>query len=72
MVVRAIALFDVERVATGADALAAPEPDLSRWDAVVNRIRRPDGTTAYGFVYDAGSDGGSGMNWYREVPLRAR
>jgi hypothetical protein len=25
--------------------------------------------SAYGFVYDAGSDGGSGMNWYREVPV---
>jgi len=23
----------------------------------------------YGFVYDAGSNGGSGMNWYAEVPL---
>jgi len=24
---------------------------------------------AYGFVYDAGSNGGSGMNWYGEVPV---
>jgi hypothetical protein len=24
---------------------------------------------AYGYVYDAGSDGGSGRNWYGEVPL---
>lgn len=33
------------------------------------RVERPDGTAAYGFVYDAGSDGGSGMNRYAEVPL---
>lgn len=26
--------------------------------------------TAYGYVYDAGSDGGSGRNWYGEVPVR--
>ena len=25
---------------------------------------------AYGYVYDAGSDGGSGRNWYGEVPVR--
>ncbi|PQJ34910.1 hypothetical protein BSZ35_10160 [Salinibacter sp. 10B] len=24
---------------------------------------------AYGYVYDAGSNGGSGMNWYGEVPV---
>ena len=28
------------------------------------------GPTAYGYVYDAGSDGGSGRNWYGEVPVR--
>lgn len=33
------------------------------------RVVRPDGTAVYGFVYDAGSDGGSGMNRYAEVPL---
>lgn len=32
-------------------------------------IVRTDGTPAYGFVYDAGSRGGSGMNRYAEVPL---
>ncbi len=25
--------------------------------------------SAYGYVYDAGSDGGSGKNWYDEVPV---
>jgi hypothetical protein len=31
------------------------------------RVRRADGRSVYGFVYDAGSDGGSGMNRYGEV-----
>jgi hypothetical protein len=31
---------------------------------------RKDGANVYGFVYDAGSLGGSGMNRYGEVPLR--
>jgi hypothetical protein len=31
------------------------------------RVVRADGTPVYGFVYDAGSDGGSGMNRYGEV-----
>jgi hypothetical protein len=34
------------------------------------RVRRSDGTMVYGFVYDAGSNGGSGMNRYGEVSLR--
>jgi hypothetical protein len=34
-------------------------------------VRRSDGSVVYGFVYDAGSDGGSGMNRYAEV-LTAR
>ncbi len=33
------------------------------------RVRRPDGSAAYGFVYDAGSYGGSGFNRYGEVTL---
>lgn len=32
-------------------------------------VRHPDGRAVYGFVYDAGSDGGSGMNRYGEVDL---
>jgi hypothetical protein len=32
-------------------------------------VGRGDGTRVYGFVYDAGSDGGSGMNRYAEVEL---
>jgi CTP synthase len=30
--------------------LAAPEPDLARWDAVVNRIRRPEGEVTIAVV----------------------
>ena len=30
----------------------------------------PSTSSAYGYVYDAGSDGGSGRNWYGEVPVR--
>jgi CTP synthase len=30
--------------------LEAPEPDLSRWDAVVNRIRRPEGEVTIAIV----------------------
>jgi hypothetical protein len=32
-------------------------------------VRLPDGTAAYGYVYDAGSNGGAGMNRYGEVRL---
>ena len=32
-------------------------------------LTRADGTAVYGYVYDAGSDGGSGASWYGEVPL---
>ncbi|MFC7499228.1 hypothetical protein ACFQRC_08340 [Enterovirga sp. GCM10030262] len=34
-----------------------------------NIIRKPDGSRVYGFVYDAGSQGGAGLNRYAEVPL---
>lgn len=32
-------------------------------------LRKGEGALVYGFVYDAGSDGGSGMNYYGEVQL---
>lgn len=34
-----------------------------------NVIRRPDGQLVYGYVYDAGSQGGSGFNRYKEILL---
>lgn len=34
-----------------------------------NIYTRPDGTKVYGYVYDAGSDGGAGMNRFAEVVL---
>jgi hypothetical protein len=33
---------------------------------------RRDGVTVYGYIYDAGSDGGAGMNRFTEVVLRGR
>jgi len=32
----------------------------------------PDGVKVYGYVYDAGSDGGAGMNRYGEILLEDR
>lgn len=34
-----------------------------------NVYTRPDGARVYGYVYDAGSDGGAGMNRFAEVAL---
>lgn len=36
-----------------------------------NVIEKTDGNRAYGYVYDAGSDGGAGMNRYAEISLGA-
>ena len=37
-----------------------------------NIYTRKDGVKVYGFIYDAGSDGGAGMNRFGEVVLKAR
>ncbi len=37
-----------------------------------NVYTRPDGAKVYGYIYDAGSDGGAGMNRFGEVVLSAR
>ena len=34
-----------------------------------NIIRKPDGSRVDGYVYDAGSEGGSGLNRYAEFPI---
>ena len=37
-----------------------------------NLYTRPDGVKVYGYVYDAGSEGGAGMNRFDEVVFTAR
>ncbi|HXW08364.1 MAG TPA: hypothetical protein VD833_24240, partial [Vicinamibacterales bacterium] len=37
-----------------------------------NVYTRPDGTKVYGYIYDAGSDGGAGMNRFDEIVLTPR
>ena len=37
-----------------------------------NVYTRKDGVKVYGFIYDAGSDGGAGMNRFGEVVLEER
>jgi hypothetical protein len=36
------------------------------------RLTQGDGATVYGYVYDAGSNGGSGFNRFAEMPLDGR
>ena len=36
------------------------------------RLERPDGAKVYGYIYDAGSNGGAGMNRFGEVVLAGR
>jgi hypothetical protein len=37
-----------------------------------NIYTRPDGVRVYGYIYDAGSDGGAGMNRFGELVLNSR
>ena len=37
-----------------------------------NLYSRPDGAKVYGYIYDAGSNGGAGMNRFGEVVLTGR
>jgi hypothetical protein len=37
-----------------------------------NIYSRPDGVRVYGYIYDAGSDGGAGMNRFGEIVLSGR
>ena len=37
-----------------------------------NIYARPDGKRVYGYIYDAGSDGGAGMNRFGEIQIQAR
>lgn len=63
---------------TRADANAAWQPSTLQVDGINGQwirgtlLTRGDGATVYGYVYDAGSDGGSGMNRFATVPLGNR
>ena len=37
-----------------------------------NVYTRPDGVRVYGYIYDAGSEGGAGMNRFGEIELNGR
>ena len=54
------------------------QPSVLRVDRILgswvrgNIYTRPDGVRVYGYVYDAGSDGGAGMNRFAEIVLERR
>ena len=54
------------------------QPSMLRIDGIRgswirgNVYTRPDGVKVYGYVYDAGSEGGAGMNRFAEVELGRR
>jgi len=54
------------------------QPSTLRVDKILgswirgNIYTRPDGVRVYGYIYDAGSGGGSGMNRFGEVVLSGR
>ncbi len=64
-------LYHTQSGAAGVWAPATLEVDGIAGQWVRGMPLRRDGGApgVYGYVYDAGSDGGSGMNWYGEVPL---
>jgi hypothetical protein len=64
------AIYHTEAAETGQWSPAEPVVDGIRGQWVRGQpVRTPDGRIVYGFVYDAGSDGGSGMNRYGEVEI---
>jgi hypothetical protein len=62
---------------TRCDAAGAWQPSALRVDGIRGQwvrgglLRRRDGASVYGYVYDAGSRGGSGMNRFAEMVLGA-
>lgn len=66
-------LYHTERRGEGdwTDAQLLVDDETVQWvrGAVV---KQSDESAVYGYVYDGGSDGGSGKNRYRELPLEAR
>jgi hypothetical protein len=65
-------IYHTQRGAAGAWQGATLQVDSvnAQWIRGQPLTRGGDTANAYGFVYDAGSNGGSGMNRYAEVPLR--
>ncbi|NBB73008.1 MAG: hypothetical protein GVY35_04935 [Bacteroidetes bacterium] len=65
-------IYHTQRGAAGAWQAATLQVDSANAQWIRGRPLTRGGDTAnvYGFVYDAGSNGGSGMNRYAEVPLR--
>jgi hypothetical protein len=54
------------------------QPSILRVDGILgswirgNMYTRPDGMKVYAYIYDAGSDGGAGMNRFDEVVVTGR
>lgn len=65
------ALYHTKSRAPGAWTAPSVQVDTAdvQWVRGQALRRGSDGPSVYGYVYDAGSNGGSGMNWYDEVPL---
>jgi hypothetical protein len=63
---------------TSADGNSAWQPSKLQLDGIDGQwirgslLTRGDNARVLGYVYDAGSDGGSGMNRFADVPLRSR
>jgi hypothetical protein len=64
-------LYHTQREAPGAWSSPTVQVDSAtvQWVRGQPVSTGSSGPTAYGYVYDAGSDGGSGKNWYGEVPV---
>jgi hypothetical protein len=65
-------IYHTQSDATGAWSPATLQVDSvdAQWIRGRPLMQGSDRASAYGYVYDAGSNGGSGMNHYAEVPLR--
>ncbi len=66
-------LYHTERQSDGdwTEAELLVEDETVQW-VRGNLIKQSGESAVYGYVYDGGADGGSGMNQYRELPLQAR
>jgi hypothetical protein len=65
-------IYHTQSGATGAWSPATLQVDSvnAQWIRGMPLMKGRDDARVYGYVYDAGSNGGSGRNWYAEVPLR--